>query len=93
MYAADAGFQKLVLGTKGNFKLSLTDVFKTMRWAGVGNFTGVTSISSGRWESRQLKLFFTYRFGNGQVKAARSRKTGTEEENKRTQGAGGVGAQ
>ena len=93
MYAADAGFQKLVLGTKGNIKLSVTDVFKTMRWAGVGNFTGVTSISSGRWESRQLKLFFTYRFGNGQVKAARSRKTGTEEENKRTQGAGGVGAQ
>jgi len=93
MYAADAGFQKIILGTSGTLKLSITDVFKTMRWAGVGNFTGVTSISSGRWESRQLKLFFTYRFGNKQVKAARARKTGTEEESKRTQAAGGVGAQ
>jgi hypothetical protein len=37
----------------------------------------------GAWESRQFKLNFTYRFGSNQVKAARQRNTGIDEENKR----------
>jgi iron complex outermembrane recepter protein len=36
-----------------------------------------------------LKLNFTYRFGNSQVKAARQRKTGLEEETKRAADSGG----
>ena len=37
----------------------------------------------GGAETRQLKLYFTYHFGNSQVKAARQRKSGLEEESKR----------
>ena len=40
-------------------------------------------------ESRQFKLNFVYRFGNNQVKAARQRATGTDEENKRVGSSGG----
>jgi hypothetical protein len=41
-------------------------------------------------ESRQLRLSFSYRFGSSQVKGARQRKTGSEEESQRvgTQGGG-----
>ncbi len=89
MWGIDAGLQQQVLKGKGTFRLTVSDIFKTMRWAGSSNFTGVYGVASGRWESRQLKLNFTYRFGNTQVKAARQRKTGLDEENKRAADGGG----
>jgi hypothetical protein len=46
---------------------------------------------SGNYESRQFRLNFSYRFGSNQVKQARQRKTSIDEENKRTQGGGGIG--
>lgn len=94
MYSVDAGLQKPVLKGKGNLKASVSDIFHTMRWSGQSTFSGVTNRASGRWESRQFKLNFTYRFGNSQVKAARQRKSALEDENKRTQAGGsGVGGQ
>ncbi|MCB0546161.1 MAG: hypothetical protein KDD19_01155 [Phaeodactylibacter sp.] len=34
----------------------------------------------GGWDSRRVSLNFTYLIGNTQVKSARNRKTGLEEE-------------
>ena len=93
MYSVDAGLQKTILKGKGNVKTSLSDIFRIMKWSGSSNFSGQTSTASGRWESRQFKLNFTYRFGNNLVKAARQRKDGAEEERKRTQAGGSIGAQ
>lgn len=91
MYSVDAGLQKTILKGKGNVKVSVSDIFKTMKWAGSSNFAGQISTASGHWESRQFKINFNWRFGNMQVKASRQRKLGTEEENKRTQSSGGTG--
>lgn len=88
MYAVDAGLQKTLLKGKATVKTSVSDIFHTMKWSGTSNFSGQVSTASGRWESRQFKLNFSYRFGNNQVKASRQRKTSIEEENKRTQGSG-----
>ncbi|MFC4261718.1 TonB-dependent receptor domain-containing protein [Ferruginibacter yonginensis] len=93
MYSIDAGLQKPIFKGKGNLKTSFTDIFKLMRWSGSSNFSGQVSTASGRWESRQFRINFTYRFGNNQVKAARQRKDAVEEERKRTQAAGGFGGQ
>ena len=93
MYSVDAGLQKTILKGKGNVKTSLSDIFRIMKWSGSSNFSGQTSTATGRWESRQFKINFTYRFGNNQVKAARQRKDGAEEERKRTQAGGSIGAQ
>ena len=94
MCSVDGGLQKTILKGKGNIKASVSDIFRTMKWSGETNFSGAKSIASGRWESRQFKLNFSYRFGNSQVKAARQRKSPLEEENKRTQGGGtGPGGQ
>jgi hypothetical protein len=93
MGGMDMGLQKQVFKNKGTIKASMSDVLKTMRWKGVSDFAGQVMLASGRWESRQFKLNFSYRFGNAQVKAARQRKNAIEEENKRTQGGGtGIGA-
>lgn len=88
MGGVDIGMGATVLKGKGNFRLSVSDVFRTMKWGGTSNFAGQYSHAYGSWESRQLKMNFTYRFGNSEVKAARQRKTAAEEENKRTQGGG-----
>ncbi|MEO7266241.1 MAG: outer membrane beta-barrel protein [Ferruginibacter sp.] len=93
MGSMDVGVQKQVLKGKGNIKASLTDVFKTMRWSGVSDFAGQVFKGTGNFESHQLRVNFSYRFGNSQVKAARQRKNAQEEEAKRTQGSGGIGGQ
>jgi iron complex outermembrane receptor protein len=89
MWSVDAGVQKTVLNGKGNVKVSVSDICQSMRWGGTSNFAGQYIKASGGWESRLFKLNFTYRFGSAQVKAARQRKTGLEDENKRVGSQGG----
>ncbi|MDB5221498.1 MAG: TonB-dependent receptor, partial [Chitinophagaceae bacterium] len=55
----------------------------TRKFRAISDFGGAYLDVSGRSESTQLRINFTYRFGNNQVKAARQRKLGLEEENNR----------
>ena len=89
MWGIDAGLQKVILKGKANVKASVSDIFQTMKWGGTSNFAGQYLKAGGGWESRQFKLYLTYRFGSTQVKAARQRKTGLEDENKRVGSQGG----
>lgn len=91
MAGIDVGAQKTILKGKGTIKTTFTDVLNTMRWSGTSNFAGQVMRASGKWESQQFRMNFSYRFGNSQVKAARQRKNALEEENKRTQSGGGIG--
>jgi hypothetical protein len=88
--SVDAGIQTSVLQKKATVKLSVSDAFFTLRWTAISDFAGQYLRASGYSESRQLKLYFTYRFGNSQVKAARQRKSAADEESKRVgnQGSG-----
>ena len=81
-YNVDAGLQKVLFKKKGNIKISYTDIFKTQKFRGISDFGGAYLDVSGRGESTQLRINFTYRFGNNQVKA-NQHKTGLEDENKR----------
>ena len=85
----DIGFMKTVLKGKGTFRAVWSDIFKTMKWSGSTNFAGTNSVFSGNGEMQQVKLNFSYRFGSNTVKAARQRKTGIEDENKRANTTGG----
>lgn len=92
LYSVDGGFSKQVMQGKGTIRASVSDIFKTMRFRATNDFAGQSSNFTSRWESRQFKLNFVYRFGSNQVKAARQRGIGAEEEAKRTQGGGnGIG--
>ena len=93
MYAIESGIQKTLFKGKGNLRVAVSDIFKTMSFRGVSNFAGQYLVASGSFESRQLKLNLTYRFGNNQVKASRNRKTGTDDESKRVGSGGGGGIQ
>lgn len=89
MWGIDGGIQKSLWKGKGNLKLSVSDIFKTMKWRGNTDFAGQHLNGTYAWESRQFKINFSYRFGNSNVKAARQRKSGLDEEGKRAQGGGG----
>jgi len=91
LWGIDAGMQKAILAGKGSIKASVSDVFNSLKFQGTTEFAGQKSTVIARWESQQFKVNFNYRFGNNQVKAARQRNTGAEDENKRTQGGNGIG--
>ncbi len=82
----DLGFQKQILKKQGTLKLSVTDIFFTNPWTATSNFGGLFVNGRGQNESRTVRLSFSWRFGNNQVKAARQRQTGLESEAKRIKG-------
>ena len=89
----DIGVQQKLLKGAGTIKVSFTDVLNTLHWRGVSDFGGSHLDASGHFESQQLKINFSYRFGNNLVKAARQRKASSEDENKRLNSSGGIGGQ
>jgi iron complex outermembrane receptor protein len=91
MWSLDAGLQKTVLGGHGSFKVSVTDIFKTMKWTATSRFAGQVIYDTGGYDSRMLKLYFTYRFGNLGIKAARRHANAAEEETKRVNAPGTPG--
>jgi hypothetical protein len=60
-----------------------------MRFRGEMNFAGQTTKINVKGETQQIKLNFSYRFGNSQVKAAKQRNTGADDETKRAGSSGG----
>jgi hypothetical protein len=92
IWSVDAGMQKTLLKGKATLKVSVSDVFQSLKWTGTNNLAGVQTMTvSGRPEATQLRTSFTWRFGSNQVKAARQRKLSSEEEANRTQSGGGIG--
>ncbi len=79
----DIAIQKKVMGENGTLKLTFTDVFYTTPWRAVNEFGGLYINANGGNDSRQIRLNFTYRFGNKQVKGMKQRKTGAEDETQR----------
>lgn len=89
-WGMDIGAQKRLFSGRGNLKVSVSDVFFTMQWSGSQISDQLQMYGRGGWESRQLKVNFSYLFGNNAVKA-RKRETGLEDEKGRAGGGGGMG--
>jgi hypothetical protein len=88
--SVDAGLSRQLWNNRATIKASVSDVFGTLKFTGSQDFAGQYTRVQAMWESRQAKLNFVYRFGSSQIKAARNRNTGAEEETKRTQGGAGL---
>lgn len=86
MGSLDLGLQKLFLNKKLSAKISLSDVFKTQRWYAISNFSGLYVDANGNYESRQLRLNLTYRFGRNEIAKRRERESGAEKESERIKG-------
>jgi outer membrane receptor protein involved in Fe transport len=86
MWSVDAGIQKKLWEKRASIKLAVQDIFKSMGWSGSNDFGGLAMNASGNWESRAVKLNFTYLIGSSEIKGSRNRSTGLEDESKRAQG-------
>jgi iron complex outermembrane recepter protein len=92
MGGVDIGLQKQIFKGNGTIKIAGTDIFQTFRFKASSDFAGQTTNVLARWESRQFKANFTWRFGSTTVKAAKQRSTAAEDESKRAaQSGGGIG--
>ncbi len=83
MWSIDAGVQKKFLGDALSLKLSVSDIFHSQQWSGSSKLGVLHIRGNGYWDSQRLKVNLTWNFGNQQVKSARRRSTGLEEEQKR----------
>lgn len=83
MGSLDLGIQKKILKNKGSLKLNVTDLLGTNKFRGSFDNAGQHSVVRNTYDARQIRINFTYRFGNTNVKAARARQTGLEAEQER----------
>ncbi len=82
IYSIDAGFKKKILKGKGDLKLNFSDILHSQIWSGSSNYASSYSYATGGYESQQIRLNFSYRFGNNNVKSE-NHKTGSEDEKNR----------
>jgi iron complex outermembrane recepter protein len=76
----NTGVKKNILHNKATIKLSVNDIFNTQRWAQTVNNGSLQMSTYRKWESRNIGISFSYRFGNQKIKSARERSTGNADE-------------
>ena len=79
----DIAIQKKFLSDKLNARIAFSDVLFTSPWSGTTEFADVVINGNGGSDSRQVRFNLSYNFGNDQVKKARTRNTGLEDEKNR----------
>ena len=75
----NVGVAKSLWNRKASLRLNINDMFFMNRFAGTVKYQDLNFRVMSRWESRQVRLSFTYRFGNQNVKAARQRGTSADD--------------
>jgi hypothetical protein len=86
MGALTAGVSKQVLKTKGSVKMTVRDIFHTQPAEGDINFKSTEAHFKSNWDSRQVSLTFTYRFGKQFKVEGPQRRERTPEEQNRVKG-------
>lgn len=75
--------QKKFFENKMTLRLAVNDVLYTSPWAGDTRFGNVTILGDGGNDSRQFRVNITYNFGRNEIRKARKRDTGIEDEKER----------
>ncbi len=73
------GLQKSIWEKKGTLRLNVSDIFWMNKFQGRAQFQEIDLRVKSTWPSRQVRLTFTYNFGNQNVKGARQRNTGADD--------------
>jgi len=84
-YNADAGISEQLFDKAGSLKLSVNDIFNTIRDRASAHYQNLDLTIVDKSETRIVRLSFTYRFGKTSVKTVKHR-TANEEEQKRAAG-------
>ncbi len=76
-------FQKKYFDDKLTARLAFNDILYTVPWQGTTQFGDLFINGSGGSDTRQVAFSVTYDFGHKEIKKARKRKTGLEDEKDR----------
>ena len=79
----DIAFQKKFFSDKMTARLAFNDILYTIPWRGTTQFGDLRIDGNGGSDSRQVRFTLTYNFGRDEIKKARDRKTGIEDEQNR----------
>lgn len=74
------GLSKKVFKNQATIKLAITDLLNTQRWEQTAITNTLNLRTYRKWESRNISLSFSFRFGNNKIKSARERETGAGAE-------------
>ncbi|MBC7867419.1 MAG: outer membrane beta-barrel protein, partial [Gloeobacteraceae cyanobacterium ES-bin-316] len=81
--ALNLAVQKTIADNRGKLSLNFNDVFFSEKTRGSVLYQDI-NVKFRQWEeTRNVRLSFTWSFGNQKLNASRSRKTASEEESKR----------
>lgn len=75
--------QKKLFNDKMTLRLAVNDVLYTSPWQGNTRFGDLTINGDGGNDSRQFRVNLTYNFGRNEIKKARKRNTGIDDEKER----------
>ncbi len=84
-YSVDAGVSHSFADKKFNIKLSMSDIFNTLRNDVNSQYQNTDLFITQKRESRVTRLTLTYNFGNSKIKA-REHQTGADDEKNRVKG-------
>lgn len=83
-YSVDLGLQRRILKDNGMIKISLNDIFNTNNGGAYARYDNVNIAVMNRWDSRQLNVSFSYRFGKDNFRTRSDRSTASSEEERRS---------
>jgi iron complex outermembrane recepter protein len=86
MGSFDAAIEKKFMKDRLALRIAGSDIFYTSPWKAEATFGDVSFIGAGGYESQRITFSLTYNFGNREAKGPRDRKTGLDDEDKRTGG-------
>lgn len=81
-YQLDAGLQKSLFNKRGSLKLNVSDLLNSQKTALTTTFRNMDLRINERYNTRQARLTFSYRFGSSESRSG-NRKSGVEEETRR----------
>ncbi|MBD3636349.1 MAG: TonB-dependent receptor [Crocinitomicaceae bacterium] len=88
MGSVNMAVEKKFLKDRLSVRVFANDIFFTSYWRADLQYGSLFIDGSGGWESRKVGINLSYNFGNNEMKKIKDRKTGLEEEKKRTGGEG-----
>ena len=81
--AMNIAIQKKFFDDKLTARLAFNDIFFTSPWKGTTRFGDLVINGDGGSDSRQIRFNLSYNFGRNEIKEARKRDTGLEDEKSR----------
>jgi hypothetical protein len=79
----DLGLQKNLFHEKATLRLAASDILRTNKVVSNTQLNNLLLHTTYLGETRQIRLNFTYRFGNSSIKSKESRQSGLENESQR----------